>query len=370
MELKEIRELKPGMKMAKPIFNARGVTLIPAGATLSESVIKRLNMDSDNTIEKYFYIDTPGAENVIVEDKISEQLRNETAKCIRNKQIEKLMEQAKLISKQVVDYNINSIDYYDTRNDSEYISKHSVNVAIISCIIGRSMGFNQKELYEVTLAGLLHDFSKTETIDEDVIKMYEEKLACKREELFPVLTYSLLKDTDYAKFGELPMTVLSSILYHHENENGTGYYKKNSKFLQKYKYAGILHVADTYDTLANKDMKSIEIDLPTNIKYFFYRDGITPRNIISFFTATYSSLDEKKLFDKNVVLHLLKYISVYVKGKRVELSNGDIAIVNRNFNGHPDRPEVVVIEGENKGKVLNLSSDSDCLNLVVKDYSN
>lgn len=369
MELKTISELEEGMKIAKPIYNSRGVTLLPAGSVLSDKLIKRLSNESDSIIEKYYYIDTPGTESIIIEDKVSEQIRNETAKCIRNRQIEKLMEQAKIISKQVIDYNINSIDYYDTRVDSDYISRHSVNVAIISCVIGKNMGFKDKELYEVTLAGLLHDFAKTSNIDENIIKMYEEKINCSKEELTPVLTYNILKDTDYAKTGEIPMTILSSILYHHENDNGTGYYKKDANFIKKHKYAAILHVADIYDTLVNKDMNSIEVDLPINIRYFFHRDGITPKNIINFFTATYSSLEDKKLFDRDVVLHMLKCISVYAKGRRVELSNGDIAVVNRNIEDHVDRPEVVVIHGKYKGKTLNLSKDHNYLNLIVSDYA-
>ena len=83
----------------------------------------------------------------------------------------------------------------------------------------------------------------------------------------------------------------------------------------------------------------------------------------------YGAISEsQRLFDQDVVKHFLNCISVYSKGRRVILSNGDIAVVNRNFLGHADRPEVVIIDGDLKGKIVNLTEDKNYLNLSVIDY--
>lgn len=368
MELIELKDLKPGMIMAKPIYDSRNVTLVPAGVELTDKKIEKLNYGASN-FEQFYYVETSGAESVIIEDKISENLRKETAEFIRNKQIDKLMEQAKRIRDNVIDYNISNVDYYDTRNKEEYVSRHSVNVAIVACIIGRSMELSYEELYELTLAGLLHDFARISKVDEQIYKYYESKLVCPREKLTPILSYAYLKETDYFKFNIIPTTVLMSILYHHENENGTGYYMKDSKTIKKYKYASILHVADVYDSLINKDKDSLKIDLPIKQQYFFERDGINPRTIINFFMSDCSADDEQRLFDKKVIKNFLKYISLYTKGKRVLLSNGDEAIVNRNIENYIERPEVVVVSGELKGETIDLSTDKDHFNLIVEDYA-
>ena len=49
-------------------------------------------------------------------------------------------------------------------NDSTYA--HSLNVAIISRIIGKWLHFSNEELDTLTLAGLLHDIGKTKIPDE------------------------------------------------------------------------------------------------------------------------------------------------------------------------------------------------------------
>lgn len=369
MELKSKDQLQVGDILAKPIYNSRGTILLSEGAELNENSIEKLSNIYGALGEQFFYIKTPGTENIKIEDKISEKVRSETAKSVRNKRIEELINQAKIISRQVVDYNIHDIDYYDTRSYEDYIGRHSVNVAIISCIIGRSMGFSDRELEEITLTGLLHDFAKTIDNDDEITKSYEEMLKCKKEQVLPFITYDLLKDTDYAKNGIISSTMLGSILYHHEHYNGEGYYKKNHNFTKRYKYAEILHVADIYDTLANRDIKSIVIDLPSNTLYLFEKNGgFTPKNIIAYFMRDCALSEQQKLFDTNVVEHFIKYVSIYTKGRRVVLSNGDIAIVKENLGKYSDRPEVVVIEGELKGKTIDLSKDMNSLNLVVTDY--
>lgn len=369
MEIKSRDKLEPGDVLAKPIYNSNGVALLPAGAVLSESNIDRLQKDY-NDISEFFCVDTPGTENIIIEDNIGEEVRIKTSIAIRNKQIREIIEQSKVISHQIINYNIHDVDFYDTRNKSDYVTRHAVNVAIVSCIIAKSMGYSEKELEEITLAGLLHDFARSNQSDSNIEKLYTDRLKCKKEEILPYLTVDLLKDTDFVRTGEISQNVLGSILCHHEHQNGQGYYKVPAEIIKKHKYASILHVADIYDTLSNNDTKSILIDLPENALYLFNRSGgMTPKNIITYFMKDYGAVSEsQRLFDPTVVKHFIKCVSIYSKGRRVKLSNGDIAVVNRNFLGHSDRPEVVVIDGALKGKTINLTENVNYLNLSVIDY--
>lgn len=369
MELKSKNQLKVGDILSKPIYNSNGIILLPENTELTEKTIQKIKNISSSLQEQYFYINTMGTENIIIEDKISVKLRTETSKSIRNKNIDNLIDDSKKIVYEITKHNIHDVDYYDNRNEEDYIGRHSVNVAIVSCIIAKSMGFSYNELEEITLAGLLHDFSRAIDDNVEVRKNYEELLKCKKEQVLPFITYDLLKDTDYAKCGKISTVMLGSILYHHEHYNGEGYYKKKYDFVRKYKYASILHVADIYDTLINKDVKSIITDLPLNTLFLFEKSGgFTPKNIVSYFIRDCGLSESQRLFDSKVINHFIKCVSVYSKGRRVILSNGDIAVVKENSGRYSDRPEVVVIEGEHKGKTIDLSKDMNGLNLVVDDY--
>lgn len=369
MEIKCKEKLEPGDVLARPIYNSNGVALLPAGAVLTERNILKLKSDYNN-ISQFFYVDTPGTENVVIESKISEELKIKTSTAIRNKNIKEIIEQSKEIAHQIINYNIHDVDYYDTRSMNDYINRHSVNVAIVSCIIAKDMGFSEKELEEITLAGLLHDFAKSDDNNPTLEKVYVDRLRCKREEITPYITVDLLNQTDYVKNGEINRDILGSILCHHEHQNGQGYYKIPANMINKYKYASILHVADIYDSLSNNDAKTLLIDLPENVLYLFEKSGgMTPKNIITYFMKDYGSVSEsQRLFEPNVVKHFINCISIYSKGRRVLLSNGDIGVVNRNFLGHSDRPEVVVISGELEGKIINLTEDKSHLNISVIDY--
>ena len=84
--------------------------------------------------------------------------------------LSKIIEQSKVISHKIINYNIHDVDFYDTRNKSDYVNRHAVNVAIVSCIIAKSMGYSEKELEEITLAGLLHDFARSNQSDSNIVK--------------------------------------------------------------------------------------------------------------------------------------------------------------------------------------------------------
>lgn len=387
MEWKTIKELNIGDVLARPIYNENHTPLFNEGKVLEEKDIKSLERWFENNSFQRFPINTPGTENIIFEDKISELVRSETAKAIRNKQIDELIKKSKVISRQIISHDIHDVDYYDIRNNSDYMSRHSVNVAIIACIIGRNIGFSEKELEEITLAGLLNDYARMSINDISLSKVYKEKLERERQEnitgnkndllnkIVDVLlkekmedsyiSYRLLKDTDYAKNGEIPATVLNSILVSHLHENCIVHNN-----LEKYKYSSILHVADIYDMLASNDLESIKANLPQNTLYLFnINGGINPKNIVGYFARDYGTPDEsQRLFDKKVVNSFLKCVSVYTKGRRVVLSNGDIAVVNKNIPGRLERPKVDVIEGEFKGKSINLS-DREYFNISIIDYA-
>ena len=344
-------KLEVGDVLAKAVLNSKGIILLPQGSVITEKNLEHLK----NINEKLeFYVET--------QNKVSEYVRSETVKAILNKDVQKVIEQSKVISRQIIERDVHEIDY-DVEDNEDYIARHAVNVAILSCIIGREMGFLEYELEEITLAGLLHDFAKLSKLDKTTLDNYKN-IEENNENILDYISYYQLSKEHNIKSEN----VLLGILNHHKHYSDTQY-KNKDDISNKKLYASILHLTDIYDTLVNEDYEAIKTDLPRNMLYLFNTmGGFTRQNIIYFFTSDSCQYPSKRLFDKSVVESFLNSVSVYNVNSKVILSNGDIAIVKRNFEGHADKPEVRVIEGEHEGRLINLSSNINSLNLLIRDY--
>nr|WP_317349268.1 HD domain-containing phosphohydrolase [uncultured Blautia sp.] len=96
---------------------------------------------------------------------------------------------------------------------------HGIVVSNLAYAVASEMGLDEKVCYELALAGMLHDIGKlrlTEYIngrERDPLMIEELKYV----RMHSALGYEELKGQGYSKF------VLESILYHHENYDGTGY---------------------------------------------------------------------------------------------------------------------------------------------------
>ena len=54
-----------------------------------------------------------------------------------------------------------AIDISTLKTSDEYTFKHSVDVATISMVLAKQQGLSKQEIYEIGVAGLLHDVGKT-----------------------------------------------------------------------------------------------------------------------------------------------------------------------------------------------------------------
>ena len=96
---------------------------------------------------------------------------------------------------------------------------HGIIVSNLAYAVAKEMGMDESFCYQMALAGMLHDIGKlklTGYIDgqENDPLLIEE---LKYVRMHSALGYEELKNQNYSE------TVLESILYHHENYDGTGY---------------------------------------------------------------------------------------------------------------------------------------------------
>ncbi len=152
------------------------------------------------------------------------------------------------------DKNQNRILKYDLW--SELL--HGIAVSNLAYDVAQEMGLPEDTCYELALAGMLHDIGKLKLTgyingqEQDPLMVEELKFV----RMHSTLGYEELKDQGYSEF------VLTSILYHHENYDGTGY-PENLRGEDIPIGARILRVCDVFCALRSDRpyRKALEIDM-------------------------------------------------------------------------------------------------------------
>jgi len=140
----------------------------------------------------------------------------------------------------IIDTIINTL-YEKNRREEE----HSKRVSELCLKIGIEMNFNERDLNDLRMAGLLHDIGKIVLIDEILNKKGKfTELEIKKTRRHPEVGYRILSSIKYMS------EVAEIILAHHERWDGTGYpkgLKENDIPLM----ARIISIADAYDAMTS-----------------------------------------------------------------------------------------------------------------------
>ena len=153
---------------------------------------------------------------------------------------------------------------------------HGMMVSNLAYALAEEMGLAHEQCYELAIAGMLHDIGKLKLTsyingqEQDPLVIEELKYV----RMHSTLGYEELKGQGYSDF------VLESILYHHENYDGSGY-PSNKAGEDIPIGARILRVCDVYAALIS--------DRP-------YRKGFDISTVMELM------IDEVKNFDMQVFL--------------------------------------------------------------------
>lgn len=153
---------------------------------------------------------------------------------------------------------------------------HGIVVSNLAYAVAKELGQDEEFCYQLAIAGILHDIGKLKLTgyingqENDPLLIEELKYV----RMHSTLGYEELKDQDYSE------TVLQSILYHHENYDGSGY-PSNLSGDSIPLGARILRVCDVYAALIS--------DRP-------YRKAFDVSSVIELM------IDEIKNFDMEVFL--------------------------------------------------------------------
>lgn len=188
------------------------------------------------------------------------------------------------------------------RNFNEELHRHSVNVSIISVIMGIYVGMSMSDIRNLFVSGLLHDYGKLYIpkgiLDKpDVLTEIERR----RIENHVYLGYCNLMDEKC-----FSNKILLGVLEHHERMDGSGYLKKSEGNISE--FAMIIMIADVYDAMITDRVYRTRVDRNVVYEYLFINAGRHFNKLLTknFINHTLSmDLDyvikivERRVFDHN-----------------------------------------------------------------------
>lgn len=332
MRYVEIEKAKAGMELASTLFDINGRALLGKGTVLTADYIEKLNQRGLVGV----YIDDEISHDVVIEEMITPELRNKGAEAVRNGDLEMAFDIAREMVDDILSSSVVTLELVDLRTYDNYTYRHSVNVAVICTVIGINMGMNRVMLEELCIAAILHDIGKL-LISPEIInkpgKLTEEEFKIVKEH--PKLAFEILSER-----MDIAATVRTSILSHHENEDGSGY-PNGLVGNQIYIYAKIIHVADVFDALTSRRP---------------YKEPYSRSEAVEYLMGGCD-----RLFDRHVVVAFLRAVIIYPKGTMVTLSDGrEGLVISIGLNSL--RPKIRLFTGEE----MDLSDMDKYRNITIK----
>lgn len=326
MKLELINRLKGNEVLGKNIFTNDGRILLKSGTQLTPGYINKMK---DMGVF-YVYVEDERLEDVKVEDEAISRLKQTTlesmSKIVKNTSVvsdKRAMNDYIKTIEDLISYVSENPDVnkslYDIQTHSNSTYVHSIDVCVMSAIIGHSMRFDSSSIKELGLAAILHDIGKN-GLPRHIIERQKDQLQgedLKQYREHPYLGAMILK-----KNVRIPENVIKAVQQHHERVDGRGYpYGLEGKGINK--YARIISVSNVYDGVTNsKD----------------YKKAFSPNDAYELILGGSSTM-----FDAEVVQSFRKAFFVYPLGCCVKMSNGIEGYVVRQNQNFPDRPIIRII---------------------------
>lgn len=341
--------LREGMRLAKPLYRGTN-TMLSSGVTLNKSYIDGIRRSGYSGA----YIDDDLSRDIEVMDVISEELRMETMKGIgkiittaqkghRNTRPPDISAQVERIVRELSGNRDVMVNMLDLSSFDDYTYSHSLNVAVLSIILGMAMNFPVGDLVALGSGALLHDIGKV-FINKAII---QKRGPLTLEEFEQVKTHSRAGYDYIMAEYRLPARNCRPILEHHERYDGSGYPAKKHG-TQISLYGRITAVADVYDALTSERP---------------YRKALPPNEGVEYIMASAGTL-----FDPEAVSAFTRRIAPYPVGTSVALSNGWTGLVIRNYASYCLRPKVRIYQQNGiavKPFEISLKDDFHYLNVTI-----
>lgn len=366
MRLVPIESVRPNTVLGKTIYDIDGRLLLREGVVLRENTIakiKEINILSIYVVDKY--------SNEKIEDVIKQEIRQKAIITIkeafstigrlnngdpfRNSENDYTWQEQSYfynigkMAENIIEDILNRRDVVlalvDVRSMKNYIYSHSVNVAVISLIMGMALKFSKKKLEVLCIGALIHDIGKSllpkRLVDTEI---NQEELSEEEKELMrnhPRIGYKYLSAT--YNINSLSKLI---VLQHHERPDGLGYPDglSSENIIEMSK---IVSIADAYDNLST--------DHPGKRAMF-------PSDVLEYLMSNAGTL-----FDYELISIFCRIIIPYPKGTLVKLSTGEIAKVEETIPNFPLRPIIRILKGPMESRVNERISLLKELHIVITE---
>lgn len=324
------------MKVAETILNNYGSVIISEGTILDEHLIKKLQNHNLYKVKVFEQGESSSAHHISESFKVHYEEDVNTVKDVlsdlsqdKNIDINKVDRVVKSVvvridEKRDIVRCINQI-----KNVDEYTYTHSVNVSLLSMLIGKWLNLDNNKVQLLVQAALLHDIGKTKVPQEILNKpgklTHEEYEEMKKH---TILGYRILE-----KVPNISRDVSIAVLMHHEREDGSGY-PTGVKGNHIHELAKIIAVADIYDAMTSDRV---------------YRDKESPFEV-------FALMEEKTIgeLDVKAVNAFLNNIAAYYIGDFVRLNTGQTGEIIYINPRHVSKPIIKI--GDN---YIDLSVEKD-----------
>ena len=324
--------VRPGMALARDVYDEDGTIMLSAGTVLTERLISRLEKRQILSV----FVRNPCIELPEISDSVKEATRSRARMMVEHafnaikkaEQFSMSEEEQKIVHKVVEEVTqdpLAVVHMAHINRNSRDIMAHSVNVSLLSAATALAMGINNLEaLHELALAALLHDIG---------LLMIPQDLLTRRDSLKPEenLIYREHANWGFAILQEsdsLPRSVALVAQQHHEHADGSGYpHQLTNSTLHP--FSRIVAAVNAYETMCITFAE--RSGCKTHLAYESILAGAGSR------------------FDLQVAKALLTRLPMFPPGSLVELTNGLVGVVISADSNLPHRPTL---------KILGDSSDS------------
>ncbi|MBP2664431.1 MAG: putative metal dependent phosphohydrolase domain protein [Firmicutes bacterium] len=316
-------QLQPGMIIARNIFSATGKLLLSENVILDEPLISKLGTLGIDSV----FVNHPHLE-ITPQEMVNEETRVEIIKMVsqafgdirenRTFNLTGICEAMKKIIEDAIGNRHVLIQMTDIRASADYTFGHSINVCLLSIMIGIKMNLNHQQLLELAMGAILHDLGML-LVPTEIVQKTD---AISPTDWQRIQTHTKKGFEIIRRVGPIPLVSAHVAFQHHESFDGTGYCRglvgENIHI-----YARIVAVADLYDAITS--------DRP-------YRKAFLPHEAYDIMLASRGAKLDPKIVDI-----FLENVVIYPVGTTVLLDTGEIGVV---VEIHPQlqvRPVVRII---------------------------
>jgi len=187
------------------------------------------------------------------------------------------------------------------REKDSYLMEHSVNLAVLMSVFGKSLGLDRTTMQHIAVGAMLHDIGKIMIPDEILHK--PDRLTEKEFEIMKLharFSRELLQKTE-----GMPVLAVTVAAQHHEKMDGSGY-PEGLCGHEISPYGRMAAVVDVYDAITADRV---------------YHRGITPS------AALKKLLEWSHHLDSSLVRHFIRSVGIYPVGSCVLMESGRLAVV-------------------------------------------